>query len=124
MNDFFDRLKKELEKENANIDELFAEKGGLPDMVGAAFKGRMRRWLWFAAPIVIAVSGLMLWCGYQFYMATTVDDRIFWGVWLLVTLIVQTSMKKWSWMEMNRASTMREIKRLELAIASLKPSGE
>tara|TARA_R110002096_G_scaffold33980_10_gene97477 strand:+ start:301 stop:678 length:378 start_codon:yes stop_codon:yes gene_type:complete len=119
MNDIDDLIKQELEKETSEIDDLLAREGGLPDMVAGAFKGSMRRWMWLMSVVTLAFTGLLLWSGYNFYVASAIDDRIFWGVWFIIMLIVQSSLKKWSWMEMNRASTMREIKRLELAIVSL-----
>lgn len=119
MNNIDDLIKHELEKETSEVDELLAREGGLPDMVAAAFKGSLRRWVWLMGFVTLVFTGLLVWTGYEFYMATTVDDRVFWGVWFIVNLVVQSSLKKWSWMEMNRASTMREIKRLELAIVSL-----
>ncbi|MEX0297832.1 MAG: DUF6768 family protein [Kordiimonas sp.] len=120
MNDIDDLIKRELEKETSEIDELMVREGGLPDMVSAAFKGSMRRWVWLMSVVTLVFTALLVWCGYEFYIAQSVDDRVFWGVWFIVTAIVQTSLKKWSWMEMNRSSTMREVKRLELAIVSLK----
>lgn len=120
MNDIDDLIKKELEKETSEVDELLSREGGMPDMVAAAFKGSMRRWVWLMGVVTLVFTVLLVWCGYEFYIATTVDDRVYWGVWFIVSLTVQAALKKWSWMEMNRASTMREIKRLELAIVSLK----
>lgn len=119
MSDIDDLIKQELQKETAEIDDLLTREDGLPDMLAGAFKGSMRRWMWLMSIVTLAFTGLLFWCGYNFYVAVTADDRIFWGVWFIFMAIVQSSLKKWSWMEMNRASTMREIKRLELAIVSL-----
>jgi len=119
-NDLTDRIKAELEKETSEIDELLASEGGLPDMVSAAMKGTMRRWVWFAGIVTLIVTGLFIWAGYNFYHAATMDDRLFWGVWFIVGVVGQVTLKQWQWMEMNRSSMMREIKRLELALVSLK----
>jgi len=48
-----------------------------------------------------------------------VDARIFSGVWLIVTLAVQIALKQWTWMEVNRTSLLREIKRLEVSVVKL-----
>ena len=119
MSDIDKKILEELENETQAIDELIKADGGLPDMVSAAFKGSMRRWVWFTAIIVFALTAIMFWTGYQFLMAETTDDRIFWGIWFLFSSMPQIAIKQWQWMEMNRANLMREIKRLELAVATL-----
>lgn len=119
MSEFDDMIKRELEKEATGIDELLAADGGLPDMVAASFKGSMRRWVWFAWVIMFALTGLLIWTGYEFFVAATVDQRVLWGVCVLAVISMLGRLKMWNLMEMNRASTMREIKRLELAVAVL-----
>ncbi len=119
MTRFDDMIKDELEKEAKGIDELLAADGGLPDMVAASFKGSMRRWVWFTWVIMLAVTGLMFWCIYEFFMASELKDTVFWGICMLVTMLMQSMLKLWNLMEMNRASMMREVKRLELAVAAL-----
>lgn len=119
MSDIDNRIKAELEKDTAAIDALLAEDGGMPDMVAAAFKGSMRRWVWVTSVVTVLATAVMVWCGFEFYNAETPDTRIFWGVWFIASAMAQVAMKQWQWMEMNRASLMREIKRLELAVAKL-----
>lgn len=118
MTKFDDMIKDELEKEASEIDELLAAEGGLPDMVAASFKGSMRRWVWLIWIITFLVSMLMFWCGYQFFTASA-QDQMFWGFCTLMSMAAQVALKQWSWMEMNRASMMREVKRLEVAVAAL-----
>jgi len=114
-----ERIKKELEAETAEIDKMLAKEGGLPDMVAAAFKGSLRRWIWATSIILLPISGLMVWSGYEFFTAANMDDRIFWGFCTLLSGLPQIALKQWQWMEMNRASMMREIKRIEIAVADL-----
>lgn len=119
MSEFDQRIKKELAGETAAIDEMLAKEGGLPDLVSAAFHGSMRRWVVLIGVMTVITGGLMIWCGYEFFRAATVDDRVYWGVWFLAAGMAQMALKQWQWMEMNRASLMREVKRLELAVATL-----
>jgi hypothetical protein len=114
-----DQIKAELEKETSEIDELLAKEGGLPDMVSAAWHGGMRRWIWITGFFVFLLSAVLFWCGYEFFTATTLEDRVYWGFCTLLSLAPQVALKQWQWMEMNRSSMMREIKRLELAVATL-----
>jgi len=114
-----DRIKSELEAETAEIDQMLAKEGGLPDMVSAAFKGSLRRWVWATSVIILPITALMVWSGYEFFTAVTLDDRVFWGFCTLLSGLPQIALKQWQWMEMNRASMMREIKRLEIAVADI-----
>lgn len=114
-----EKIFRELERETEAVSELLAKEGGLPDMVAAAFKGSMRRWVWLMSFITLAVTGVMFWTGYEFFTASLSDDRLFWGICLIVSAMAQIALKQWQWMEMNRASLMREIKRLEIAVAVL-----
>lgn len=119
MSNLDERIQKELAAETSAIDELLADEGGMPEMVSAALKGSMRRWIWLTGLFTLIFTVLMFWCGYEFFTATTGDDRIFWGVCMLAAAMPQIALKQWQWMEMNRANLMREIKRLELAVAAL-----
>jgi len=114
MSEFDDIIKRELEEESSEIDELLASDDGLPDIAVAKFKSNIRRWMW------AMVTGLLLWASYNFYVATTVDERLFWGVWFIIGVMVLITLKQWRWMEINRSSMMREIKRFELTAVSLK----
>ena len=119
MSKLDEMIKAELEQESSEIDLLLASEGGLPDMVAASFKGSMRRWVGVVYVAAFAVAIPMFWSIYQFFIAISLDDRLFWGLIALTTLIMQGLLKVWIFMEMNRASMMREIKRLELAVAKL-----
>jgi len=124
MSTLDERIKNELADETSAIDDLLAKEGGMPDMVAAALQGSMRRWIWLTGFFTLIFTGLMFWCGYEFFTAITSDDRIFWGVCMLAAAMPQIALKQWQWMEMNRANLMREIKRLELAVAALAAHGK
>lgn len=114
-----DRIKRELESEATEIDQAMSESNGLLELALSPFKGGLRRWMFVIYFVIAIVTVVMLWSGYQFFIAESVDARIFWGVWFVITLNAQAMMKLWTWMEINRNSVIREIKRLEIAIARL-----
>lgn len=112
-----ERIKTALEQDTKELDTLLANEGGLPDMISTSFKGGMRRWMVLVWIVTFIVTVLMFWCIYNFVMAG--EDNIFWGFCSLGLMMMQIALKQWTWLEMNRATTMREIKRLELVIATL-----
>src|SRR5690554_6798118 len=86
---FDEKIKRELEDEAHNLDSLLIDQQGMIEIGIGAFKGGLGRWMVLTTVIILLVSIVMIWCGYQFAVAASVDDRVFWGVWLVVSLSVQ-----------------------------------
>ncbi len=117
-----ERIKKELESESAQLDKILAEEPGLFGRVATIFKGSLKIWVILVNVFVMLFTVIMIWAGYEFFVATSTDDRIFYGVIMLAALKAQVSLKEWLFSEMRRSSLMREIKRLELSIEQLQAS--
>lgn len=81
------------------------------------FRGR-NRWVtlgamfWGFGFMVFAVYSM-----YQFYWATEVKAMIGWTIGFMFSALAVSMMKLWAWMEMEKYTTIREIKRLELQLA-------
>lgn len=114
-----ERIKKELETDAQEIDQLIAEDPGLFKMLGNSFKGSMRFWVVLVNIVTLVATALLFWSGYRFYIAELVNDQIFWGVSFLLFLNMQVALKMWIFIEMSRSSVIREVKRLELSVAEL-----
>lgn len=114
-----DRIRKELEGEANDIDELLVDRQGMLELAGGAFKGGLGRWMVLVSVLIFLASAALVWTGYRFYVAETVDERVFWGVWFIISGSAQVNMKQWTWMEARRVSTLREIKRVEIAVDRL-----
>ncbi|MEX0297833.1 MAG: DUF6768 family protein [Kordiimonas sp.] len=120
MNDVDDLIRHELARDSAEINEFLAPHSGMLGMVLGAFKGSLGPWVWLITIVNMIAAGFMFWTAYHFLYAVGLDDRMYWGIWLIVTVLIGTSLKYWWWMEMNRVSIKREVTRLELAVLSLK----
>ena len=114
-----EKIKAELENEANELDKILVDDQGLFDMVKGSYKGGMARWMILINIVIILVSGVMLWTGYQFFTADNIEGYTFWGVCFLLSAMAQIAMKQWVWMEMSRSSLMREIKRVELSVEKL-----
>ncbi len=114
-----DRIKRELEGEAEKLDEILNDTQGMFDLAVIPFRGGLGKWMILVTVIALIVSGFMVWSGYKFWIADSIDKRVFWGVWLVVTLTIQIGLKQWAWMETNRCSLLREVKRVEIAVAKL-----
>jgi len=114
-----EKIKQELENEAEQFDELLNHNQGMISLSASALKGGLGNWLIVVFVIILIVSGFMIWFGYRFYVADNVDARVFWGVWFVAALGSQIALKQWVWMETNRVSLLREVKRVEVAVAKL-----
>ena len=83
------------------------------------FRGRNR---WINSMMVVCsllCLALMAYAAYRFYWAVQVKELIAWSVAFSAAMLAISIMKIWAWLEMEKYSTMREIKRLELRVAML-----
>jgi hypothetical protein len=79
----------------------------------------MGKWVLMVNVFVLLVTFLLLWAGYQFWIAAVLKNKIFGGVFFLTTLQVQISLKMWLFMKMNPMPMLKEIKWLEIAVPRL-----
>lgn len=118
MSNFDKNIEQELAAQAHQLDKLMREEQGLGPMIRSGFNGGLRPLMIIAYLLAMLLAAAIVFCGYQFLTATTAEQS-YWGVWLLLAFQAQMGTKIWIWLEMNRSSTMREIKRLELAVAQL-----
>lgn len=115
-----DKIKQELETEAKQLDTILAHEPGLFSMLGQTFKGALGGWVILVMIVTFAVSIAMFWSGYQFFFVEhTLEQSVKWGIGLLLSTMVQIAFKMWTFMEMNRQSGIRELKRIELSIERL-----
>lgn len=116
---FDEKVKQILENDQIIDDEILLDNEGMFARLGSVFKGGMRRWVFFIYLIAITIGLLTIWSGYQFFTVSTAQQQIFWGFIFMIALNMQGFIKQWLFIESNRNSIMREIKRVEVAIAQL-----
>ena len=118
-NDEVDKLIREaLSQDEAKFYDELGEQS-LPEMVGGLFEGKMK-WL---AILTIVVQFILfiaaVYCGYNFFEVTEVQEMIRWGAGTFMFVLSVTMLKLFHWMQMDKNALMREIKRMELQVASL-----
>lgn len=113
-----ERIRDQLRADTDPADTAADEKS-LFGMLFRVFTGGLRRWAVFAMALTLVFVGLTVWCGYEFFTAASVDGRVFWGVLAVVAFHAVTMLKLWFFMEMNRNSMIREVKRVEIALMRL-----
>ncbi len=112
-------IKQALNEDASHLDEILLQEPGLFRRIGHSFNSGMRYWLFLVYALALISAAVYVYCGYNFATAPELDDRIFWGIWFIFSFIIHITLKLWTFMEMNRTSTMREVKRIELAVEKL-----
>ena len=85
-------------------------------MVIDSFRSR-HRWLVVLVFTVSTVFFLLEFVvAYQFFHAESTRAMIAWATGFVVCAIIMYMMKVWYWLELNKNSLAREIKRLELSL--------
>jgi FtsH-binding integral membrane protein len=119
MNSFDEDIRRAVRDEAADASLATAGDEGLIAQVTATFRGRMRFWVGLTWLMSAAWAAVVVWAAVAFFRATTTRDWIMYATLFLWGLIAVGLLKMWNWMEANRYTHTREIKRLELQIARL-----
>lgn len=111
-------IKRELARQAAELDKLMREEQGLDKVLASGFKGGLGTVMVIAYVLAVLLALAIFYCGYQF-LSVAPAQQPFWGILLLLAFQAQVGTKLWIWLETQRSSTLRELKRLELAIQQL-----
>jgi uncharacterized membrane protein YciS (DUF1049 family) len=119
MKDIDEKIREALQQEDSELLEHYRNEQSIPQMVIDVFRTR-HRWLamWvFTAGTVLFLLEFVV--AYQFFHAESTRAMIAWATGFVVCAIVIAMTKVWFWLELNKNSLAREIKRLELELANL-----
>ncbi len=118
MNDLDDTIRKAMIDEDAEAFDKLSEQS-MAEMVIDSFRTR-QRWLIaivFLWTLVMFAASVV--CLVQFFRVENDREAIAWGGGFIFGMIAVGLLKTWYFMELNKNSVMREIKRMELQIARL-----
>ena len=114
-----DKILDAIRSETEDNLEEYSEELGIFGLIGESFKGTFR-WTVFAAIFLMFVfAGLTIYCGINLFGTSDAAEKINWLALGLVAFIVFAVLRLWFFMELNRLSIKREVKRLELQVALL-----
>lgn len=117
-----EKIRQQLESEQIDVDSIVADEQGLFGMLSRVYRGKLAGWTIFMTVITLVIFVFVVYCGYQFVTLDTATEKIHWGVFMLLAFVAVGLSKLWIFMEMNRASLLREIKRVEIAVQRLQHS--
>ncbi|MEM8952888.1 MAG: DUF6768 family protein [Verrucomicrobiota bacterium] len=125
-NEIDDVIREAFDDEDRALLEKYADEPSLLELVAESFRGRSR---WVTIHVYLSgiiLFGLAIWCAIRFFNTDVESTRalIGWATGFLLFMLVTMMTKIWAWMEMQRHSLAREIKRLELEIVRLAQRGD
>ncbi len=109
------RIKSKLQSQTEELDRLMRKDDDLLSLMQGSFKTGLRKIMVLTYLVAIILVFVIFYSGYQ-YFAVSASDKFFWGMILLLSFQAQVATKLWIWLEMNRSSQIKEIKRLQLFI--------
>ena len=114
-----DELIKEAltEEESKFYDNL--DEQNVFQMLGGLFQGK-NKWIILLINIaLLIVFVLLVYSVIQFFNADQTNELIKWSLAIVVGLLIISFLKMFIWMQMDKNSIKREVKRLELQVANL-----
>jgi hypothetical protein len=119
MNDLDRAIRQSLSAEDAELLDRLGLDQALHQQVLATFEGQLR-WVnvagWIVGALLFGVACVMAW---RFVHAPELEDMLRWGAASALGFACVALVKVWFWMELQKNAIMREVKRLELQVASL-----
>lgn len=119
MTDIDDEIRRTLSSEDANLLARFETEPALHNQVLAMFRGKLR---WFnaagwVAGFALFAAGVYFW--WRFAYAVEVRHMLLWAAPAALCFLGLALVKIWFWLELQKNTMLRELKRLELQVASL-----
>lgn len=118
MNKLDEQIRQALNQDQQEFQDQH-EEPSLPQQMIESLKGKSRWMIILMFFMTLAFTILGAYACYRFYTGETQKELIGWAAGFLFFVMATWMFKLWTWMELNKYSVTREIKRLELQIALL-----
>jgi hypothetical protein len=111
-------IKEALTEEEAKFYDTLDEQN-LLQMFGGVFDGK-NKWIVIMMNIVsFIVLGVFVYCTVQFFNTEVTNELIKWSIAGVFCMLMLSMLKLFMWMQMDKNSIIRELKRLELQVSRL-----
>jgi len=115
MTDINEKILRAIEDDalGAPLTEADATAIGL---IPSSFKGTFRYTMTFVVILQLCIGGLAVYCAYQMFDTEILSLKIEWLSGLIISFMIFAIARLWFFMELNRLSILREMKRLEMQV--------
>jgi hypothetical protein len=114
-----DLIKQALTEEESEILERLGEEQSIFEQLLSNFQGKMKWISMYVAFMILVFFILSIYCLIQFVNAEDLRLMMMWGAGMGGSLLTVVMLKMWQWMQMDKNTLLREIKRLEFHLAAL-----
>jgi len=122
LHELDDKIRQAMRADPNLADPMTEE--GVFEMLAQVFRGR-RRWLnAYGFLLTFIFLALSVYCAFRFFNAPDTQPQIAWATGFLFTSMAVAMLKMWFFMEMNKNTVLREVKRLELQVLRLNKSAD
>ena len=113
-----DLIKQALSEEESEILERLDEQS-IFEQVMSTYQGKMK-WLGIYVTFLILVfTVFLIYCLVEFLRTEDIRQMLLWGAGMGGSFLMVMMLKIWKFMQMDKNTILRELKRLELHIAAL-----
>ncbi|MBU3001891.1 DUF6768 family protein [Paraglaciecola arctica] len=106
-------------KEDKAANEFSEEQANALQLIMQSFKGTFRLTFIVVVTLQLICAGLAFFCAYQLVNEVEIGTKINWLAGTLSAVVAFAIARIWFFMELNRLSIIREIKRVELQVSLL-----
>lgn len=117
-----DRLRSGLAADDEAFLKSLDDEPGLFEQMGATLHGSMKYWTALVLVFTFLIFAAVVWCSYNAFQAGSTKETVLWAAFAVAGLNGIGLLKMWVFMRMNHLGQLKEIKRLQMAVASLKAS--
>ena len=116
MSEIDNLIREALDEEEASYYDQLEKEQSLFEEGMSLYKGN-RAWIsiWISFVILVLLVG-SVYCIIEFFRAEETKELMIWGGGFFLGMFMITSLKVWAWMQMDKNSLIREIKRLEFQV--------
>lgn len=111
-----EKIKQSLQAEQHDLESVLETDSGLFKQFTGIYRGKMRSWTVLGTMLAFILTAIFILSAYQYFNAEQIAQQLFWAVCFVSSLMMQIAVKLWLFMEMNRQSIIKEIKRSEFEI--------
>lgn len=119
MNDLDARIREALAQEDNALEAATRTEAGIPELYLSTMQGRNRLWGLFINFWIFVFVAVLFYSLYRYSQVDALRPSITWGVGMVLSGLIVVSLKIWVWIEMQKNSVLREVKRVELQVARL-----
>ena len=119
MSDLDQAIRQSLSVEDAELLHRLGADQSFHRQVLATFEGRLRWFNALGSIVAVVLFGVALVTAFRFVNAQELDDMLRWGAASALAFAGISLIKVWFWLELQKNAIVREVKRLEVQVASL-----